>query len=309
MRVGSGGLAVDTCSTTGGASGGGASASAGGGTSHAASGASTTPAGGSIGSSTGGDTSTGAPPETGMAAPLRLAGRPAELTRDRDRWHVRRHMLDCGRSLRRVGGRPRVGSGVRRRRRDARSTRSRPRVRRRTPRPFDIGTTSAIPRASASVASGSRTDTILTKPGWWPLPPCAAPRTPPVRTSAALDRPPELTSKASRSMVARLRLVPRPGRDRRPSSSSTRRAPRASQRGRRVCLATRSCGVPLRGLGSGFTAHGRRFARVGLTRARQASIIGWSGPPSPTLPLDLLTNGAVVPTGPQLALSRPVTGD
>jgi hypothetical protein len=24
---------------------------------------------------------------------------------------------------------------------------------------------------------------------------------------------------------------------------------------------TRSCGVPLRGLGSGFTAHGHRFAR------------------------------------------------
>jgi hypothetical protein len=66
-------------------------------------------------------------------------------------------------------------------------------------------------------------------------------------------------------------------------------------------LVTRSCGVPLRGLGSGFTAHGRRFARAGLTWARQASSICRSGPPSPALALELLTNGAVVPTGPQLA--------
>jgi hypothetical protein len=70
---------------------------------------------------------------------------------------------------------------------------------------------------------------------------------------------------------------------------------------RECVLATRSCGVPLRGLGSGFTAHGRRFARVGLTRARQAGGIRRSGPPSPALPLELLTRGAVVPTGPQLA--------
>jgi len=54
-------------------------------------------------------------------------------------------------------------------------------------------------------------------------------------------------------------------------------------------------------LGSGFTAHGHRFARVGLTRARQASGTRWSDPPSPALPLKLLTNGAVVPAGPQLA--------
>jgi hypothetical protein len=65
-------------------------------------------------------------------------------------------------------------------------------------------------------------------------------------------------------------------------------------------LVTRSCGVPLRGLGSGFAAHGHPFSGAGLTWARQANGIRRSGPPSPALPLELLTDGTVVPTGPRL---------
>src|SRR5882757_1163025 len=55
--------------------------------------------------------------------------------------------------------------------------------------------------------------------------------------------------------------------------------------------------------GFGFWLHRPRppLARIGLTQARQTGGIRRSGPPSPALPLEPLTRGAVVPTGPQLA--------
>jgi ribosomal protein L32 len=85
-----------------------------------------------------------------------------------------------------------------------------------------------------------------------------------------------------------------------PARSPPDRSWSSSNRSRRVCLGDTLVRRPLAGFG--FWLHRPRppLARVGLTRARQASGIRRSGPPSPALPLEPLTNGTVVPTGPQL---------
>jgi hypothetical protein len=126
----------------------------------------------------------------------------------------------------------------------------------------------------------------------------------PVSSSRELIRPTPAPAVPVRRCPGRTagRSAPRPSSCRpAPAGSSTNRC-------RRVCFSDTLVRRPLARFG--FWLHRPRppLARVGLTRARQASGIRWSGPPSPALPLELLTNGAVVPTGPQLVVSRPVTG-